>query len=459
MGLSYQLAEFVSKTEFEDIPASVIETQKKSVMDAIAITLGAATLGDGCREMVKLAEELASGGRPEATVIGFRKKLPAPWAAFANGSMAHSLDFGDTHSRSTIHSNSSSFPAALAVAEKLGNVDGKSFLTALVVGSEVACRIAMGADINTTSYGFYIPTIYSSFGAVAAVSKLLGLSPEETVNAFSFNLCQATCSSELLNNSDTVVRSVRESFTSKSAVLSCYMAKRGLKGFAEPLEGKNGFYHAYLRGEYTEPRVLDGLGRDFECEKLTFKAWPSCFGTHSCIDAALQLVKEHKIRPEEITRIHVKAAQLNRILLEPEEIRKAPTASIIAKFSIPFTVSEAIINGNVTLSSFSPEKYADPRILGLTHKFTHEICEGWGRGRETWSETTIFAERGVFGKMVTSPYGTPENPMDPEGMAAKMRACAASAVYPRSEDELESLELAVRNLQKLENISQLAELL
>ena len=159
MGISMDLARFIADTSFEDIPARVIDTQKKSVLDATAITFGAGTLGDGCGQMVELAETLAAGGKGEATVLGFGKKLPAAWAAFANASMAHSLDFGDTHQASTIHSNSSSFPAALAVAESLGGVSGRELLTALVLGSETAIRIALAADINTTDYGFYPPTI------------------------------------------------------------------------------------------------------------------------------------------------------------------------------------------------------------------------------------------------------------------------------------------------------------
>ena len=77
MELSRRLTKFIAGTEYEDIPRSVIENQKKSVMDAVGITYGASTLGDGCREMVKIAEDLAADGKPEATVIGFRKKLPA----------------------------------------------------------------------------------------------------------------------------------------------------------------------------------------------------------------------------------------------------------------------------------------------------------------------------------------------------------------------------------------------
>ena len=328
MNISRALAEFVANTRYEDIPTSVIENQKKSVMDAVGITYGASTLGDGCRQMVQIAEELAAGGRGEATVLGFDKKLPVSWAAFANAAMAHSLDFGDTHQKSTIHPNSSSFPAALAVAEQLGNVDGKTFLTALVLGSEVAIRIAGAADINTLDGGFYVPTIYSSYGAVAAVAKLMNLTAEQIVSAFSFNLCQTICSSELTNNKTTVIRSVRESFAARNAVLACHMAKADLIGFEAPLEGKLGLYHMMLQDQYTAQRVVEGLGQVWEAEQLTYKVWPCCFGNHSPITGALQLMKEHDLQPEDIRHIQVSVGAQNIALCEPLAPRRNPDTAI-----------------------------------------------------------------------------------------------------------------------------------
>ena len=97
-----------------------------------------------------------------------------------------------------------------------------------MLGSETAIRIANAADVNTLDDGFYVPTIYSSYGAVAAVGKLMGLTAEQLLSAFSFNLCQTICSSELTNNSRTAVRSVREAFAARNAIVSCCMAKENL---------------------------------------------------------------------------------------------------------------------------------------------------------------------------------------------------------------------------------------
>ena len=119
MDISRKLAEFVANLKFEDIPQHVIDVEKKSIIDNIAIISGGAD-GNGCRELVEYAEEASAGGKGEATVLGFNKKLPAIWAAFANASMVMALDFSDTSSTVGIHPNTSTFTVSLALSEKLG---------------------------------------------------------------------------------------------------------------------------------------------------------------------------------------------------------------------------------------------------------------------------------------------------------------------------------------------------
>ncbi|MBT9775492.1 MmgE/PrpD family protein [Clostridium sp. MCC353] len=458
MGISYELAEFIANTNYEDIPSYVMETQKKSILDAVGITFGAASLGDGCRQFVELAVENSSEGKGEATVIGFDKKLPAGWAAFANAAMAHSLDFGDTQMDAVVHSNASTFPAALAVAEKLGNVDGKKLLTALVLGSETACRISLGANEDLEKYGFYMPTIYTSFGATAAVCKLLGLTPRQIVDAFSFNLCQTTCSSELMNNSKTVMRSVREAFSARNAVLSGQIAAKGLNGFEEPLEGKLGFYHAYARDNCSLDRVVEGLGKKYYAGTLYFKLWPSCAGTHPAITAVKSLAAEHGIKPEEIERIHVVTSQRNRMLMEPEEIRKAPTTSIIGKFSIPYTASVALIRGDVTLDDFLPEAFKDREVLKLASKFTYEANENWGKAEGMNTDVTIYTGRGNFHYFYTE-IGISQKETSFEELELKLQSCARHALTPKTDEELKNLAEIIGNMEKLSSIEEFTSLL
>lgn len=459
LNVSRALADFIVRTSYDDIPAYVIENQKKSMLDAIGITYGASTLGDGAREMVEIAEALAAGGRGEATVMAFGKRLPAIWAAFANAAMAHGLDFGDTHDRSTMHSNSSSFPAALAVAERLGGVDGKRLLTALVLGSEVCIRMAMAAGINDVSYGFYPPTIFSSYGATAAVAKLMDLTAEQIVSAFSFNLCQSTCSSELMNNKQTVVRSIREAFTARNAIVSCCMAKKDLRGFAQPLEGKLGFYHAFLRDNWHPETVLDGLGERWEAAELTYKVWPCCFGNHSPITATLQLVREHGLTAADINAIEVEVGPPNNILCEPLEEKRNPENAIGGKFSIPFNIASVIVKGNITIDSYSDALLHDPEIRALTAKIGYVYHADWPRGTETWAVVRMDTAKGSFEKTVKSPFGTPANPMDDAAFEAKFDSCASKAACPKTRAELDAIKAAVRRLETMPDIAELTALL
>ena len=279
------------------------------------------------------------------------------------------------------------------------------------------------------------------------------------MDAFSFNLCQSTCSSELVNNATTAVRSVREAFTARNAVVACYMAKQGLRGFAQPLEGQLGLYHMLLRDQYSPARVTDGLGRRYEAAELTFKAWPCCFGTHSPITAMKQLLAQGDFTPDEIEHIQVSIGAHNKILFEPLEQRRNPETSIIGKFSIPFTVATAAIYGTVDLHSFSQERLHDENVRALAAKTDYTYMDEWQRGKETYARVVVTARGRQYEKLVTTPFGTPENPMSDEDFDLKFHSCAAFAKIKRTDEALETIKKTVRALDSLEDIGTLTALL
>ena len=169
MNESLILAKHIAAIRYEDLPDDVVRVAKKSFLDALGVTLAAGTLGEGCKQFVDLA--VAERSKPESAIIGFGVKASATMAAFANGAMAHALDFEDAYDGAPVHPNAATIPAALAVTESLGNVSGKQFLTALILGSDLVCRLGLALQVNPLDYGWYIPSILGSFGATAAASK------------------------------------------------------------------------------------------------------------------------------------------------------------------------------------------------------------------------------------------------------------------------------------------------
>jgi len=62
-------------------------------------------------QSVELAIEF--GGKEEASILAFGNKLPAIMAAFANGAMAHGLDYDDMAYEARNHVSVGIIPACL----------------------------------------------------------------------------------------------------------------------------------------------------------------------------------------------------------------------------------------------------------------------------------------------------------------------------------------------------------
>ena len=462
MNISRALAEFVEKTTYRDIPKEVLQVEKNSILDNIGIISGGCA-GDGCKEFYEYAVEAAAGGKGEATVLGFDEKLPAIWAAFVNASMTMALDFSDTSATATIHPNTSTFAVALALSEKLGDVSGMQFLTAMVVGSEVACRLARAAvSSRFVPYGFYMPPVFTAFGATAAACKLLDLNADQIIDAWSLTLSQYTCSSELTQNKETPIRSIREAFGAKAAMSSAILAAKGIKGYKDPFEGKLGFYHMYFDDEYDAEAVLKDLGKDFEAAKLIFKPWPCCMGNHGPVNAALNIMKENKINVTDIESIHAEVPTVAKAVCEPLEDKRHPKNAINAKYSIPFTVGTVLVDGNITLDSFDDDKLVRKEVLDLAAKTDYELNGDWDKDLElkTGGKLTIKTKDGkTYESWVKKTLGNPENPMTPEQFKAKFVSCMSKAHNPRSAAQCDDIYNHVMDLEMVVDMNDLVKML
>jgi 2-methylcitrate dehydratase PrpD len=457
MNESQVLARNVADVTYEDISGLAIDAAKRSFLDALGVTLAAGTLGEGCRAFVDLAT--AEGGVQESTILGFGAKVPAPMAAFANGSMAHALDFEDVHDSAPVHPNAATVPAALAVAESIGGVSGRRFLTAMVLGSDLACRLGLALKENPLESGWYIPPILGAFGATAAACKLLGLGADQIVDAFSLTLCQATCSAELTVSPRSVVRSVRDAFSAKAGVLSALLAQRGVTGFDHPIEGEAGLFSLYSRGNYDPMPLTNELGRAFEGAKVSFKPWPSCRGTHSYIDAVLQILDTDGLRPSEVEGIRLIVSPVNRMLCEPLKSKQRPATAIDAKFSLPFVVATTLVRGRVKLDDFASGALGDDEVLELARKVSYEVDTGLTLKEAVRGFVQLHTSEGTLSRRVDMPYGHPHNPISQQGLVAKFKDCARHAATGISESRLDEVVDLIWNLEQVDDVSEITGLL
>jgi len=452
---SLTLAEHIASTRYDDLPGSAVDVTKKSLLDGLGVILAAGTMGEGCKQFVSLA--IAGGGKKESTIIGFGVKVPACMAAFANGSMSHALDFEDTHDRARVHPNAAVIPAALAVAESVGNVSGKDFITALALGSDIVSRLGLALKEDPIRYGWYMPPILGAFGAVTAACKLLNLGPKQILDAFSLTLCQATCSAELTQSPHSIVRAIRDAFSAKAGVLSAQLAARGITGFEQPIEGTAGLFRLYAREDYDLTVLMDRLGDIFEGANVSFKPWPSCRGTHSFIEATLHIVNNHDIKPADIEDIKliISPSPLNIALCEPLETKRSPRTAIDAKFSIPFTVALASVRGGVTQRHFTPHALADPEVLKVAQKVAYELDS---KLEPMEGLVELKTKHGVArSKIPKFAYGHPDKPLSKESLVSKFIDCAGYSAKQIPGDNLNKLVELILRLEDVKSMEEVVQ--
>ena len=448
--LSQRLARHVAEVGFDALAPAAVAATKRSLLDALGVTLAASSLGEGVGAFVSLARE--AGGAAQSTLIGFGDKAPVGAAALTNGAMAHALDFEDAYDGVPVHPNAATIPAALAIAESLPQASGKQLILAIATGCDLVCRLGLALTESIDDNGWYPPPILGAFGATAAAAKLLGLDASQMLDAFSLTLCQATCSGELKYSPASTIRAVRDAFATQAGTQSALLAQRGVRGFDRPFEGKAGFYALYAHGNYDADVLLGDLGRRFAGERISFKPWPSCRGTHALIEGALDIARCEALRAADIAAIRMTGSPTQRMLDQPAAQKRRPATAIDAKFSLPFTVATALLHGGVKLQHFFPEALADAAVIDLASRMSFAVDASYGM---TGGRIEIHHRDGrVFSRRIDQPYGHPSNPLSEQDLLAKFADCAAYAATPLAPAKVERLAQNVLNLEDIDSVRQ-----
>lgn len=462
--LARGLARFAADCRSRPLPEAVRQDAVNRVRDVIGNILAADAadrLAPGAGSAVRRAAD-AWSGRPQAAAVGAADALPAPSAALIHGTLAHALDFDDTHLPSILHPSASTVPAALAAAEEAG-ADGAALLAAVAAGNEVCVRLGMASylpDIRNSLFfekGMHATSICGTVGAAVAAGLLYGLDEDGLLSAIGI---AASMGSGLLeaNRTGGTVKQAHCGWAAHSGVSAAVLAREGLTGPPTVLEGRFGFFAAYLDGRYDARHITDGLGRHWEGARTVYKPYPANHFTHPAIDCALAL-RAQGLDPADIVEIELGvAAPALRTIAEPAEEKARPRSPYHAKFSGPYTVAVALLGGGglgVYLDDFTDEAFADPRRIELAARVR---CVADARATEDFPTAfgavlTVRTRGGAhLTHRVTSSRGGPDSPLSAADRALKFRLNASRALPEKS---VTILERAIDTLDGAPRVSAL----
>jgi 2-methylcitrate dehydratase PrpD len=437
------------------MPDEVVDRAKYFVLDYLGVALRG-SLVDSSAAVRAFVDRFAPPGH--ATIIGGAQGTHPAYAALANGAAAHCIEMDDTHQEGSIHLGAPVISALIAASE-MQPASGGEFLAAVVVGYEVAARLAMAVGPEAHyRRGFHPTGTCGTFGAAAAVARLWGLEARAMAQALGIAGSQAAGSMEFLATGAWTKR-FHPGWAAHSGLIAAALAREGFTGPETIIEGQAGFAQAYSQAPRLE-RVTQGLGTSFEILATAVKPHACCRYMQAPIDVILELVRTHHIAADDVAQVTLGILDTAfPIICDPAAIKYAPRSVVDAQFSMPFGAAVALLFRRASLAEFTPEMIAAPRVRALMQRVAHvrdpELERHFPREWPAWASIALHDGRTVS-TTVRYPKGDPQNPLSWDELLAKYRELGRS-VLP--EDRLDELSQRVRALESASDVAPLWRLL
>jgi 2-methylcitrate dehydratase PrpD len=351
------IARFVTDLEYDAIPKEVVDRTKRQILDVIGVALAGSTQPVG-----KLAANFLRriGGTPDCTVWGTELRSSPPEAAFVNGIFSHALDYDDRWLPGA-HPTAVTFPATLALSESL-HTSGRELLVAQIAAYEIMGKL----HSCTTERGGWHPTcVFGTFGATAAVGKLLNLDPLKLRMAFGIAASEA---SGLRVNIGTMTKPFHAGHGARNGVVAAMLAGDGFS--ANPNVFDRGFFEAFYRTHPSNDWQLTMfLGNPYHLINpgIGIKMYPSDGYLPLTFESTLELAKQHNVKAAEVVSITISVARRDNF------DRPAVHNGLEAKFSHQYLAALAILDGKVIIESFDDRRVLAEDVQDLLKKISIRI--------------------------------------------------------------------------------------
>jgi 2-methylcitrate dehydratase PrpD len=448
--LADELIDFALTFSADDIPERTLEWAALRFVDTVGVGLACASYDLGTAAAHLAVGDPALGPASVWASGGLRVRVGD--ACLANGMLSHGMDYDDTHTTATLHPSCVIVPTALAVGEASG-ASGAEVLAAAVVGYEVVARLGLLASGQFQNRGFHPTSVLGVFGAVAVVSRLMGVSRAVGMNAAGLAGSMASGLMEYLSDGSSA-KQMHPGWAAQAAVTAVRLAEHGATGPARVLEGAAGVFRSFAGIDIGGSDVFKTLGEEWLGTLVATKPYPACHCVHAPVDAWRALSDRLALSAEEIAGISsitgLVPSWYLQLVCDPMAAKRTPRSVYEARFSLPYSIGVAVVDGKLDLSSYDVERLADPRVLAVAAKVDYEVLEYSefpeafpGGVRVTWPDGRVEEEH------VLHNLGSVGNPMSPAEICEKFLGAASRLTGP---------DKAGRILTSLRSLSQASSL-
>lgn len=447
--LIYDLANYVAKLKYEDLPQDVREKAKQVILDSYGNMIFG-RYSDSTEKILKY-RELADANFAAEKQVSLLDETPmksaAETAVFTHTMMARCADLDDGYAQAMGHPGSSLVPLLLTASQMFGR-NGKDMITAVTAAYDVYARL--GGAVNPFMYrerGFDATGVCGAVAAAAMFAKLQGLGFEEIKNAMGLASLFTGGLIEYQNDG-TSGKIMCGGWGALTGMRAVRLALCGFTGPDAALEGKYGFFQAFkgTSGRCDMSHVTEDLGREFKIMKIYFKRFACQRGLHALLDGMLALREEAGLTPDNIARVIIRTSSFVYRLSHPK-----PKTAVGAQASAQFTSAVALKYGRMDSEHLVFKSFDDPEIHELVAKTEMILDDDVQNYLEehpahfTAAKILITKTDGSeYGKFVGLPLGDVESPFGWDMLAAKFHNLIGGT--PAEESEQARFDF-IRNLE------------
>lgn len=432
-----KFATFTTSCQLEHIPVTVLDKARWCIAD----TLGCMILGASAESVTILRAYAAEEGCGNvSSLIGSKQRATAAVAALVNGTAAHAFDLDDVGEGG--HASAVMLSAALAAGED-ANASGADVLLAYCIGMEVGGKIdqvLMSDHGKHYARGWHNTATSSAAGAAACCARLYGLDTAQTVSAIC-NAANLSCG--IRKSFGSMTKHINAGNAAYAGLMSAKLAKLGFISNPDMLEAPGGFFECFT--DAYDDSAIDQIGIEWSLAKPRIqKLFPSCGFSHRGICAVLDHYQELPREVEKICRVTIELPDKESMPLTYDR----PTTGIEGSFSAEYTIAAALIDGAVTLDSFTDEMVQRPKVQDLMKKMVRIPFPG---NVYTGVETITFEmEDGqVYACTCKNFAGGFHRPLSQQQLHDKFLDCAAHGVHADTTESIFQMTVKFEHIEEI----------
>lgn len=400
--------DFLHDLRFAALPDEVTRYARRWLVDLTGVAAGGATT-----PLSRIIRDHAAGhfgpGRRSARLLFDGRAVSPAGAALAGGMTIDALDGHDGHKLTKGHVGCGVFPAALALAEAAGRLDGGEFLTAIVLGYEIGTRAGMA--LHRVAPDYHTSGAWVAVACAALGARALGLDPERSREAIGI--------AEYHGPRSQMMRCIDHPTMVKDG--SGWGAMAGVSAAYLAADGFTGAPAVTVEGDDVADLWAD-LGSRWYILEQYFKPYPVCRWAQPALQAALDLRAAYSLTSAMVERIEVVAFHQSVRLAT-----RRPTTTEQAQYSTAFPVAAALVRGKVGPEEVSPAAFRDPEILRLADNMTVTELPDYNAAfpaRRIAHVALVLKDGRCLVSQPTEARGDPEEPVADTEVRAKFHALA-----------------------------------